>query len=141
MTSNLGSEEVVKQGKIDDGVKNVIREKVFSYFRPELLNRINSIVLFNPIGKEMAKEIVKKELASVQQLLSPFELTLSYKDDVIDYLIEKGFDPIFGARPLKRLIEEEIVDEIASLRLEEKIKNGDKVKISVGKKGLEIGKE
>jgi ATP-dependent Clp protease ATP-binding subunit ClpB len=138
MTSNLGSEIIMKEGGLTEEVKKKINEQVFSFFRPEILNRINSVVMFNPINKDMAQQIVQKELTYVQDLLKQLNLSLDMKTDVINYLVEKGFDPVFGARPLKRLIEEEIVDEIASLKLEGKVKEGDTVKVEVEKGKLTI---
>ncbi|MBI4136769.1 AAA family ATPase [Candidatus Roizmanbacteria bacterium] len=131
MTSNLGSEIILKEGGLTETARKEINEKVFSFFRPEVLNRIDSVVMFNPVDKEMAQQIVQKELARVQDLLKQFHLSLDMKTDVINYLVEKGFDPIFGARPLRRLIEEEIIDEIASLKIEGKVKEGDTVKVDV----------
>jgi len=94
--------------------------------------------MFNPVDRDTAQQIVQKELTCVQDLLKPFGITLDMKTDVINYLVEKGFDPIFGARPLRRLIEEEIVDEIASLKIEGKVKEGDIVSISLDKGSLVI---
>ena len=103
-----------------------------------MLNRIDSVVVFNPVDRDMAQQIVQKELTRVQNLLNQFDLSLDMKTDVINYLVEKGFNPIFGARPLRRLIEEEIVDEIASLKIEGKVKEGDIVSISLDKGSLVI---
>ena len=131
MTSNLGSEIIARSVELTDKVKEEVRAKVYQFFRPEVLNRIDSVVMFNPISKAMAQSIVQKELESVVTLLKQHDITLEMKTDVINYLVEKGFDPIFGARPLKRLIEEEIVDEVASLLLENKIKKGYEAEVKV----------
>jgi len=138
MTSNLGSEIILAEGGLTVNAKKQINEKVFLFFRPEVLNRIDSVVVFNPVDRDMAQQIVQKELTRVQNLLNQFDLSLDMKTDVINYLVEKGFNPIFGARPLRRLIEEEIVDEIASLKIEGKVKEGDIVSISLDKGSLVI---
>ena len=138
ITSNLGSEIILKEGGLTENAKRQTNEKVFSFFRPEVLNRIDSVVMFNPVDLYTAQQIVQKELTRVQDLLKPFGITLDMKTDVINYLVEKGFDPIFGARPLRRLIEEEIIDEIASLKIEGKVKEGDIVSISLDKGSLVI---
>jgi ATP-dependent Clp protease ATP-binding subunit ClpB len=138
MTSNLGSDVIAKSVELTDKVKDEVRARVYQFFRPEVLNRIDSVVMFNPISKSMAQAIVQKELENVVSLLKQQDLNLEMKTDVINYLVEKGFDPIFGARPLKRLIEEEIVDEVASLLLENKINKGEKVTVRVKEGKLTI---
>lgn len=138
MTSNLGSEEILSAGGLTDAVKTNILEKVYRFFRPEILNRIDSVVIYNAITPEMAKKIVQKELAEVSSLLSSYNINLHYGKDIVDYLVSKGFDKIFGARPLRRLIEEEIVDEIASLKLENKIKDGDNVQLNIKSGKIEV---
>ncbi|MCR4264395.1 MAG: AAA family ATPase [Candidatus Roizmanbacteria bacterium] len=140
MTSNLGSEIILKEGGLTENAKKQINEKVFSFFRPEVLNRIDSVVMFNPVDRVMAQQIVQKELTRVQELLKQFDLSLDMKTDVINYLVDKGFDPVFGARPLRRLIEEEIIDEIASLKIEGRLKEGDMVTVTVEKDVLHIAR-
>lgn len=131
MTSNLGSDLIAHSVELTDAIKEQVRQKVYAFFRPEILNRIDSVVIFNPISKEMADSIVQKELERVIALLKEHDIALELKTDVVNYLVEKGFDPIFGARPLRRLIEEELIDEVASLMLENKVKKGGKVRVMV----------
>lgn len=138
MTSNIGSEIILKEGGLTENARKQINEKVFAFFRPEILNRIDSVVMFNPVDRDMAQQIVQKELTRVQNVLKQFDLTLDMKTDVINYLVEKGFDTIFGARPLRRLIEEEIIDEIASLKIEGKVKEGDRVQVTIENNSLKI---
>src|SRR3989344_6384525 len=89
MTSNLGSEIILAEGGLTVNAKKQINEKVFLFFRPEVLNRIDSVVVFNPVDRDMAQQIVQKELTRVQNLLNQFDLSLDMKTDVINYLVEK----------------------------------------------------
>lgn len=140
MTSNIGSEEIIKQGGLNDDVKKHIYNSIYNIIRPEILNRIDSIVLFNTLNKEMIREIVQLQLAEVEKKMLNKNLKLEYDNKLITYLMNKGFDPVFGARPLQRLINEEILDEVAYLFIEGKLIEGDTATIEVLENKLKIKK-
>lgn len=136
MTSNLGShiiqeaqEEKKPWGKVTDEVMEVMRKS----FRPEFLNRIDEIVVFKNLSEVDLTHIVDRQLDLVRKRLSQKDITLEVDDSLKKYLIEKGFDPVYGARPLKRAIQDLIVDELALQLIEGKIKDGDKIKAKLEK--------
>ncbi len=118
MTSNLGS-----QFKEEDK----ILEEVRHFFKPEFINRLDSIIIYNSLNEEIMKQIVDMQLADVSARLLDHGLTLEITDSARKHLNEVGFDDMYGARPLKRVINELIIDEIALQILEEKISSGDHV--------------
>lgn len=122
MTSNLGSqiiqenfekvteknkEEVVAQTKIE--VLELLRQTI----RPEFLNRIDETILFQPLMKKEIKGIISIQLADLQKLIGKNNVNLQFSEYILDYLAENGYDPQFGARPLKRLIQREIVNQLS----------------------------
>lgn len=122
MTSNLGSEII--RDRMDKWDNNIpekeeenLRKEIFLLLRrtlkPEFLNRVDEIVMFRPLTRDQIKQIVRIQLASVSQLLSGYNLKLEMDDNVLDWLAEKGYDPQLGARPVKRLIQKEIINELS----------------------------
>ncbi len=130
MTSNLGS-EVIKQagGKIDEQTKRKVFDIVNSYFKPEFINRIDEQIIFHALTQEDLKKIVDLQLDKIKQRLLEKGIQVTFGDKLKEYLARKGYSPEFGARPLKRLIQSEVLDEIALYIIEGKIKEGDKIKI------------
>lgn len=128
MTSNVGS-EVIRENKEEK--KSAVWEILHTYFKPEFLNRLDSVVMFNTLGAAEILEIVKLQIEKVNERMKENNIHLEVHDDVLSYIAEEGFDPVFGARPLKRVIEEKIVDEIASRIIEGTIKPGDTARILV----------
>lgn len=140
MTSNLGSElfqtsEVEERSGKTSEVKKAMEEKraekialeVRKFFRPEFVNRLDSVVIFNPLSKEIIKQVVGLQLKDVEKRLKKQNLKLEITNSVKEYLQTAGYDEVYGARPLKRIINEQIVDEIALQIIENKIKPLDKV--------------
>ena len=126
LTSNLGSD--VFQEKISRQEKEKkILDWVHKFFRPELINRLDAIIIFNSLTNKMVSQIVGLQLNKVAQRLASQKLTLIVTQKLKDYLAKVGFDPVYGARPLKRIINELIVDEIALKIIEGKIKPGMKI--------------
>ncbi|HMG68137.1 MAG TPA: AAA family ATPase, partial [Chitinophagaceae bacterium] len=122
MTSNLGSqiiqeyfedinernrEEIVSKTRVD--VMSLLRETI----RPEFLNRVDEIILFQPLLKKEIREVVNIQLNSLKRLVAQTGIQLEFSDYALDFLAEQGFDPQFGARPLKRLIQKEIVNQLS----------------------------
>ena len=128
MTSNLGSNEIMKaQGSMD---REKIQQMLMNFFRPEFLNRVDDIVVFQPLQAEQIKEIVKLVLRELgDRLNKQLELTLTYTDEAVAFLAKAGFDPAFGARPLKRLIVHTVENILGKKIVAGEIKNGDKVEV------------
>ena len=121
MTSNLGSHVIQeKQHEPYEEMKNAVMEIVGGHFRPEFINRIDDIVVFHPLGREEIRKIVEIQLQRLHERLEENELDLEISDEALDFLGEIGFDPLFGARPLKRAIQDYIENPLA-----ERILKGD----------------
>lgn len=132
MTSNLGSDIISKnKGKKWEEVKIEVEKVVLEFFRPEFINRIDKIIVFKPLDERMMVEIAKNQLDSAGRILSSQGINLVYGDEVVKYFATKGYDPVFGARPLRRLIEEELLDEISLLVIEGKVKSGGKITLKL----------
>ncbi len=142
MTSNLGSEALANQGEGDDveAVRPFVMEQVRGHFRPEFLNRIDEIILFRRLGRDQMAGIVRIQMARFEKLLADRRLTLSLDDSAYAWLADKGYDPVYGARPLKRVIQKDLVDPIAKKLLAGEIEDGSVIAVSAGDGGLEIGK-
>jgi ATP-dependent Clp protease ATP-binding subunit ClpB len=115
MTSNLGSEFLAAQEDGDDveAVRPMVMNTVRGHFRPEFLNRIDEIILFKRLGRANMADIVRIQLQRVEKLLADRRMTLAIDAEALIWLGEKGYDPVYGARPLKRVIQKELVDPIA----------------------------
>lgn len=148
MTSNIGSPIIAeyqpKTGARDDvvltkedtawsKVKNEVMDLVRKSFRPEFINRIDEIVIFKNLTEKDLDQIVDLQLQQLQKRLSEKDITLDISKEVRQKLITEGFDPVYGARPLKRVIQNLLIDELALQIIENKIKNGQTVKVSLDK--------
>ena len=142
MTSNLGSQYLADQPEGEDveAVRPLVMEQVRAHFRPEFLNRIDEIILFHRLGREQMGGIVRIQLARLEKLMADRRLTLALDDSALTWLADKGYDPVYGARPLKRVIQKELVDPMAKKLLAGEIEDGSVVAVSAGPDGLEIGK-
>ncbi|WP_122467115.1 ATP-dependent chaperone ClpB [Brevundimonas lutea] len=142
MTSNLGSEALANQSEGEDveAVRPFVMDAVRAHFRPEFLNRIDEIILFRRLGRDQMSGIVRIQLARFERLLADRRLTLALDDSAAAWLADKGYDPVYGARPLKRVIQKELVDPIARKLLAGEIEDGSVIAVSAGADGLEIGK-
>jgi ATP-dependent Clp protease ATP-binding subunit ClpB len=132
MTSNLGSEYLVNQPEGEDtaAVREQVMATVRGHFRPEFLNRVDEIILFHRLQKSEMGRIVEIQFARLQKLLEDRKITLTLDDKARDWLAEKGWDPAYGARPLKRVIQRSVQDPLAEMILGGEVKDGDKVAIS-----------
>ncbi len=140
MTSNLGSEHIREalddaEGEADSGVlKAAIQAKVMAdvamHFRPEFLNRIDESVVFHALGREDVREIAALQLTALETRLAERDLQLSLDTDVMDYLVGQGFDPVYGARPLKRAIQRLIENPLAEALLGCDFTTGDRIVVS-----------
>ena len=130
MTSNIGSQEILnfKSGEDDyEGMKRSVLEALNAHFRPEFLNRLDEIIVFHSLSLEDLRQIVDIQLKRVNKLLDARNIELDVDDSAKDYLAQKGYDPQYGARPLKRLIQREIENPLALLLLEGKFKDKDQI--------------
>lgn len=132
MTSNLGSEFLVNQPEGEDtsAVREQVMGMVRGHFRPEFLNRVDEIILFHRLQRSEMGRIVEIQFARLQRLLDHRKITLALDTDARDWLAAKGWDPAYGARPLKRVIQKYLQDPLAEMILAGEVKDGDKVAIS-----------
>jgi ATP-dependent Clp protease ATP-binding subunit ClpA len=143
MTSNIGSEYISQMSSLgflakeDVSQKEALKEKVMEAlkerFRPEFLNRIDEIIIFNYLTKEDIKKIVDLELTKVKKRLEKKRIEIKVSEKVKKLLAEKGFDPNLGARPLKRVIQQLVLDPLALKIVKGEIKEGATVKIDLNK--------
>ena len=142
MTSNLGSEALANQGEGEDveAVRPFVMEAVRAHFRPEFLNRIDEIILFRRLGRDQMAGIVRIQLQRLEKLMADRRLTLALDDSAAAWLADKGYDPVYGARPLKRVIQKDLVDPMAKKLLAGEIADGSVIAVSAGADGLTIGK-
>lgn len=148
MTSNIGSDVIYKMqglGFKEDRKEEMIseeemKEKVLlllrDHFKPEFLNRVDEIIIFHPLDKKMLEKIFDLQLGLVAGRLAEKNIKLNIPAEVKEYLAKKGFDPLYGARPLKRVIQNDILDELALQIIEGKIKEGDKVSLRLEKEKI-----
>ena len=115
-------------------------DQVRAHFRPEFLNRIDEIILFRRLGREQMSGIVRIQLQRLEKLMADRRLTLSLDDSALAWLADRGYDPVYGARPLKRVIQKDLVDPIARKLLAGEIEDGAVIAVSAGGDGLTIGK-
>lgn len=140
MTSNLGSDIISRnfEGKVDVELDRAIettelemKEMLRQTLKPEFLNRIDETVVFKPLGKADVKNIVKMQLNQLVSRLSKQDIKLSVSEETIDYLAEKGFDPQFGARPIKRVIQKNVLNELSKQLLAGKVERGKDIVLDI----------
>jgi ATP-dependent Clp protease ATP-binding subunit ClpB len=138
MTSNLGADFLVNQpeGEDTDKVRDQVMGVVRSAFRPEFLNRVDEIILFHRLQKSEMTRIVDIQMTRLQKLLDDRKITIKLDPSAREWLAEKGWDPAYGARPLKRVIQKAVQDQLAEMILSGTIKDGEAVNVSAGKQGL-----
>ena len=138
MTSNLGAEFLVAQpeGQDTEAVRDLVMAEVRARFRPEFLNRVDEIILFHRLKREHMGRIVDIQMVRLAKLLEERKITIELEPKAREWLADKGYDPAYGARPLKRVIQKEVQDPLAELILAGRVKDGEKVVISAGKQGL-----
>lgn len=137
MTSNLGAEYLArpnaKDGKIDPTTRELVMNALRNYFLPEFLNRINSIVIFNRLTRKEIRKIVDLRISEIQKRLSDNDrnVFISVSDEAKDYLGNAGYSPAYGARPLQRLIEKEVLNRLAVLILRNNIRDGEAARVEL----------
>ena len=143
LTSNIGAQHIDKMEKLGFGTggvkedykeaKSKVMDALKDYFRPEFLNRLDEIVIFDILSKEAIRNIVDIQMDLVKERLDQKEITLSMTDNALDHLAEKGYDPQYGARPLRRMIQNKIMTQIANLMITKGIMRGGSVNVDVKK--------
>ena len=127
MTSNLGSQFLVNEDMDADAKKKAVMDAVHMNFKPEFLNRLDDIVMFHPLTREELGGIVDIQVAGVSQRLTDRRITLDVTDSAREWLANTGYDPAYGARPLRRLVQTEVGDQLARMLLAGKVHDGDTV--------------
>ncbi|KXV34980.1 Clp protease ClpB [Gluconobacter thailandicus] len=140
LTSNLGSDVLANQedGESPDLVQAQVMQVVRNHFRPEFLNRLDEIILFSRLQRADMGRIVDIQLSRLRQLLEDRKITLELDEKGREWLAEAGYDPVYGARPLKRVIQRSLQNPLAGLLLDGTIRDGDTIHVSAGDKGLTI---
>jgi ATP-dependent Clp protease ATP-binding subunit ClpB len=137
MTSNIGSQYILEQTGSGDweAVERTVLAEMRRYFRPEFLNRVDDIVVFRPLTQEQLRRIVDLQLERVKALLAERRITLEITEVAEDLIAAEGFDPAFGARPLKRAIQRMVQNPLAMRILEGEFDDGDQIRIDSGPDG------
>jgi ATP-dependent Clp protease ATP-binding subunit ClpB len=132
MTSNLGSQRIQEMASENnyEGMKQVVMEIVSQHFRPEFINRVDDTVVFHPLAKEQIRDIAKIQLQILIARLHDLDFTMNISDEAIDVLGEAGFDPVYGARPLKRAIQQYLENPLSQLILKGDYLPGDVINIT-----------
>ncbi|KQY99021.1 ATP-dependent chaperone ClpB [Caulobacter sp. Root1455] len=142
MTSNLGAEFLANQedGEDVEAVRPMVMKMVRGHFRPEFLNRVDEIILFKRLSRANMGDIVRIQLQRVEKMLAERRMTLALDAEALQWLADKGYDPVYGARPLKRVIQKDLVDPIAKRLLAGELEDGGVIAVGAGSDGLAIGK-
>ncbi len=140
MTSNLGSERIQEMTGEDqyDAMKDAVMQIVGQHFRPEFINRVDDVVVFHPLSREHIRAIVDIQLGYLHDRLAEREIQIHLSDAARDRLAEAGYDPVYGARPLKRAIQQQVENPLAQEILQGKFKSGDTIQVGVADHGLEF---
>jgi ATP-dependent Clp protease ATP-binding subunit ClpB len=129
MTSNLGSQWIVEGGLGWEEIRDRVMEAVRTHFRPELVNRIDELVIFRPLGLEQIGQIVEIQLGGLRKRLAERKIELELTAEAKELLAREGFDPVYGARPLKRTIQKELVQPLAMALLQGQFHDGEPIRV------------
>jgi ATP-dependent Clp protease ATP-binding subunit ClpB len=133
MTSNIGShyiaEHAHRDGTLDEGTRRQVMDAVRAHFRPEFLNRVDDIILFHPLSREHVAKIVEVQLARLMSRLADRKIQVELTEAAKAQLVEEGYDPVYGARPLRRTIQRRVLDPLAMRLLEGDFREGDVVRV------------
>ncbi|CCQ73196.1 ATP-dependent chaperone ClpB [Magnetospira sp. QH-2] len=143
LTSNIGAEILSEQadGHDSEEIRPQVMEMVRQAFRPEFLNRLDEVILFHRLFREHMGGIVEIQLSRLSKLLEERKITIELDDAAKDWLSDAGYDPAYGARPLKRVIQKNLQNALAGLILEDRVKDGDRVLVSADSNGLTLNGE
>ena len=145
MTSNIGSqylaEQALRDGEISEGVRREVMDALRGHFRPEFLNRIDEIIVFHPLGREHMKRIIEIQAMRLMKRLEDRKIHVSFTEAAKDQLVAEGYDPVYGARPLKRTLQRRVLDPLAVRVLEGEFREGDSVVVDAGTPDLAFTKQ
>jgi ATP-dependent Clp protease ATP-binding subunit ClpB len=127
LTSNIASDKIINNQDSEDKLQELVLTELRQAFKPEFLNRLDDIVIFNALGKEQIVGIVDIFFNDISKKVAQRDITLTLSDSAKEYIAEAGFDPVYGARPLKRALYEIVEDRLADMILEDKIADGDNI--------------
>ncbi len=143
MTSNLGSAFLTDLGerRIDEGVKREVMDALRAHFRPEFINRVDEIIIFHPLTRDQMKAIIEIQVKALLKRLEDRKIFVALSDSAKEWLVREGYDPAYGARPLKRSIQRNILDPLAMKVLDGEFREGDHIQVDAGPKGLQFVKQ
>jgi len=137
MTSNLGSHHIAEHsGDLSEGVRRQVTEALREHFRPEFLNRVDEIIFFHALGIDHMKQIIDIQIHGLLKRLEDRKIRVELSDEAKRYIVSEGYDPMYGARPLKRTIQRRVLDPLAMQVLEGEFREGDRILVDVGDNGL-----
>jgi len=133
MTSNLGSHLIQEYASKGDypGMKGAVMDVVQQHFRPEFINRLDEIVVFHPLGREHIRDIARIQLKHLERRLADRDLGLEIDEAALDHVGASGFDPVYGARPLKRAIQQQLENPLAERILRGEFRPGDTIAVGL----------
>jgi ATP-dependent Clp protease ATP-binding subunit ClpB len=138
LTSNMGSQFLIDQSEPYDVRKEQVMAVVRQHFRPEFLNRLDALVMFNPLDKAELERIARLQVDQLQKRLNDRRITLDITDEALQWLVNKGYEPAYGARPLRRLVQTAIGDPLAKEILAGDVRDGDTVVIGTVPDGAHL---
>jgi ATP-dependent Clp protease ATP-binding subunit ClpB len=131
MTSNIGSQDIQEYQNDEVEMRRRVTEAMRRHFKPEFLNRVDDTIIFHPLDAEVLKQIVGMQVSLVQKRLADRKIEIELTDAARELLAEEGFDMVYGARPLKRVVQRDILNPLASRILSGEIKEGSRVRVDV----------
>jgi len=131
MTSNIGSQDIQEYQNDEAEMRRRVTEGMRRHFKPEFLNRVDDTIIFHPLDAEVLKQIVGMQVSLVQKRLADRKIEIELTDAARELLAEEGFDMVYGARPLKRVVQRDILNPLASRILAGEIKEGSRVRVDV----------
>src|SRR5437764_203283 len=146
MTSNVGSQFIADralrgESDLDEGTRRQLTEALREHFKPEFLNRVDEVIFFHALSREDIRQIIDIQLGSLMRRLAERKIRIELTDKARDLIIEEGYDPVYGARPLKRTLQRRILDPLALGVLQGEFREGDAIKVDVDKGSLALRKE
>jgi ATP-dependent Clp protease ATP-binding subunit ClpB len=136
LTSNVGSSAILELAGDPEAIRARVQEALRQTFRPEFLNRIDDIVIFNGLGKPELSQVLDIQLARIEKLLEPRGIRLTLTPEARDFLIEQGYDPAYGARPVRRALQVHLQDPLSMAILEGKVRDGQELRVGLAKEEL-----
>jgi ATP-dependent Clp protease ATP-binding subunit ClpB len=146
MTSNVGSHLIADRAvhgatDIDEGMRRELTEALRQHFRPEFLNRVDDIIFFHALRREDIRHIIDIQMASLLRRLEDRKLQLEMSDAARDLIIAEGYDPVYGARPLRRVLQRRLLDPLALAVLDGRFHEGDRVEVDAANEGLVLNRK